>query len=469
MAEAERLDPNESTWLNRYIEFLDEQDGILDSGDFHSLDTFLSRRTEMLRGDWEPIISSLREQGQDELATRLRRLTRIDFDEIATVLRATEDSEQWAILVGAGGSKPDPSGIPTVTEMLPVLWEKAAEINAPSLLRLKARCDELGITNIEDLLTAITLAQAAASNAKVTSLVEDLLFPESAEEKATTRRIGGIRSAASARAPRRVGSELVTSLSDSSQTLFSVLVGMMKDKPANAIHHAIARRVTRHADTVITTNYDVCLERALGEQGFDYRLEAIVGETGQGPKRARLLKLHGSLSWYACKNCDRYKTASVSEITTASEAGLYPVVTMCRNCDASAQQLIVPPIGAKYAEHPVLLDIRQRAEESFQRAGVIVVIGYSFSEADQYILRMLSRVLDAREHKLVIVFDRTGQAAQRLRTFLSTHSRFDVANRLISVVGPAEDTFTKFINVVEGPADKDASSAIKLEPVPATP
>src|SRR5687768_227117 len=105
MAEAERLDPNESTWLNRYIEFLDEQDGILDSGDFHSLDTFLSRRTEMLRGDWEPIISSLREQGQDELATRLRRLTRIDFDEIATVLRATEDSEQWAILVGAGGSK----------------------------------------------------------------------------------------------------------------------------------------------------------------------------------------------------------------------------------------------------------------------------------------------------------------------------------------------------------------------------
>ena len=45
----------------------------------------------------------------------------------------------------------------------------------------------------------------------------------------------------------------------------------------------------------------------------------------------------------------------------------------------------------KMVQHPVLLDIRQQAEQAFSSAKLIVVIGYSFGEADQYIQRMIAR------------------------------------------------------------------------------
>ena len=45
-----------------------------------------------------------------------------------------------------------------------MLWRKAAEIGHHPLLRIRDLCERLGVRNIEDLLTAITLAQAAMGN-----------------------------------------------------------------------------------------------------------------------------------------------------------------------------------------------------------------------------------------------------------------------------------------------------------------
>jgi hypothetical protein len=362
---------DEDTFLRRMLEYLDDQ-GELDPGDRRLIREWLQNQARGLQSDWSRIVEDLKRQGEQSLANDIesRIQPRIAEAVDALVMSHLPDSE-WAILIGAGGSKPAPTEIPTVQELLPRLWEKAEEINAPSLLNLKARCEELRITNIEDLLTAIDLAQNAASSPRIASLVGDLLFPGAASRAVGPRR-------AVAPPVRAIGPEVVENLSESSQLLFSVLVGMMKDKRENPIHQAISSKVARKRDVIITTNYDVCIERALGADSYDYGLDPLQPQ----PDKTLILKLHGSLSWYVCKSCDGYVSASLDQLEAASRAKLYPVVAMCGTCDSTAQQLIVPPVGAKSAQHPALLEIRQKTEDAFSAAPVLLIVGYSFSESD---------------------------------------------------------------------------------------
>jgi hypothetical protein len=149
-----------------------------------------------------------------------------------------------------------------------------------------------------------------------------------------------------------------------------------------------------------------------------------------------ILKLHGSLNWYSCRNCDSYTVAEAEDVIDIFDRGLYPVISICSTCQATAQQLIVPPIAQKYQEHPILLDIRRRAEDAFLNARAIVVGGYSFTEADEYIMRMLSRAVRADRDKVIVVLDMKLAPHSRLSRFLETHARtFETRNRLLPIVG----------------------------------
>ncbi len=442
--------PDEKTFHARMSDFLHEQ-GELDDGDISSIQNWLRSAPEMLEADWSAIIHDLRRQGYDDLISQIqsRQAPRIE-EAVSAVLASTNTEGRWAILVGAGGSKPPPTEIPTVAELLDRLWEKAEEINAPSLLNLKARCVELKITNIEDLLTAIELAQDAASNPPVALLVGELLFPPGTRAPAIgTRRSGPIGP---------IGPEVMETLSESSQILFSVLVGMMKDQRENPIHCAIAKRVTAKKDVIITTNYDVCIERALGEDSYDYGLDPMP----PNPEKILILKLHGSLSWYVCKSCDGYVAASLTQLDAASQAKLYPVVAMCDVCAATAQQLIVPPISAKSADHPALLAIRQRTEDVFSEAPVVVVVGYSFSESDHYLARMIARAVRSKPNKMIVVFDVSAAPYTRLKKFLAAHTRgtgFDTEKQLLPILGPAEEILPQFLDMIAAgrPAGEQAA------------
>ena len=339
--------PAESDFIDRLSGFLHEQ-GALDETDIRNLRSWLARGPESLEDDWSELLEDLISQGEYELVEEIRGRIGSDPDqEIQDFLSRQRPEENWAFLLGAGASRPPPTDIPTVQELLPRLWTKAEEINAPSLLALEKRCQDLGITNIEDLLTAISLAQDAASRPAIASLVGDLLFPQPTYSTGPQRKV------------RLVGSELVDSLGESSQLLFSVLVGMMKDQKQNAIHDAVARRVQQKPGRIITTNYDVCVERALGEGFYRYGLEDEPQNGINDADKTLVLKLHGSLSWYVCRSCDTPVSATLKQLDAASASSLYPVVAMCGVCAATAQQLIVAPVGAKSADHPVLLEIRQ--------------------------------------------------------------------------------------------------------------
>lgn len=76
----------------------------------------------------------------------------------------------------------------------------------------------------------------------------------------------------------------------------------------------------------------------------------------------------------------------------------------------------------------MLLDIRRMAEDALRGDDAIFVVGYSFNEADEYILRMIARAVQDDCDKLLAVLDVEAQPHERLGSFLETHVHsFNVA------------------------------------------
>ncbi len=449
---------SESDSLKSFNSYLDRQNETLDLSDLRRLAEFLKATDPSpLQLDWSRVIESVgRLASANPLARRLetelkRRTITADVAAQAVAESVAAISPQplrVAFLVGAGASCAKPTEIPAVRDLLPMLWNKAAEIGHKPLLRIRDQCERLGVRHIEDLLTAIALAQAAMGNRITLQLVSRLITGRHGEPQEDAQEelfeVGrfpheGVRFHRPL--PESVDSGVVDSLRESTQTLFAVLVGMMVGKPPNQAHKSMAELCAAcPGATIVTTNYDTCLEGALGEGAYTY---GHAGATRQSETRSttRLAKLHGSLNWYSCVNCHRFFPARLDEISRAFSEGLYPIISICPSCQATAQQLVVPPIAQKFYDHPMLLDIRRVAEDAFREANAVFIVGYSFNETDEYILRMISRATQQDTDKLFVILDTEAQPRETLATFLQTHVRaFNAKDRVQLILGDASVT-----------------------------
>ena len=174
---------------------------------------------EDLHPEWISIFKRHRERlGADMGRERFEYLRRA-FDSLEPIdsLISTIDpeQEQIALLLGAGASKPGPSDIPTVTELLPELLRRARRLDREQVTSLADFCDKRGIDNIEDLLTAVQISAFCSRNPGILSLVEFQLFGEDNRE-GSGRRInrGSIHTEVSS----------VAYLQDTLQVLFGALV-----------------------------------------------------------------------------------------------------------------------------------------------------------------------------------------------------------------------------------------------------
>lgn len=153
---------------------------------------------------------------------------------------------------------------------------------------------------------------------------------------------------------------------------------------------------------IVTTNYDLLVEYALGTRYFHYteRDEVLHGRgafpVSAYPKRVRLkgaiplCKLHGSISW----GTDGRRFAD-------GRRGL------------SGKALIVPPVPEK-APSDQLTPIWAKARHILEQAGVLVVFGFAFNAYDTAVLSLLGRA--GERLRKVIVYDpvRRCEEAERL-------------------------------------------------------
>ena len=148
---------------------------------------------ENLHPDWLPIFARSREQLRQAMSDReFRRI-----DEFFSTLGYQDsqietidfEQESVAFLLGAGASKPQPSNIPTVKELLRDLLARARRLEREPVTQLVEFCEQNAITNIEDLLTAALISDFCSRNTAISDLVRFQLYGESASP-APRREIG---------------------------------------------------------------------------------------------------------------------------------------------------------------------------------------------------------------------------------------------------------------------------------------
>lgn len=423
----------------------------------HALQVFLREKSpsEPLDPQWIGIWRTLREGAVDylnpaglkEIDSAISGIEPIDRE--VWDLR-TPDDDQIVILLGAGASAPEPSNIPVVGNLLPELWRRARKIGRDELDRLASWCNSRGIRNIEDLLTAAYIANFAAKNGSVSALLDYFLFARGSRTESEEEYVRpGWRRTNSP----EIDASSIALLQDTLQTLFGLLTSTMIPAKPNAAHSAITKLLKARPKTrIVTTNYDGCMDEALLAEGL-----SLDGIAGTGPRASMLqecplIKMHGSINWSYCDSCQDVRDFSLPVLKRAFEEDLlsYAVIGVCKTCGGQRRPLLVPPLSFKFMMFPNLIAIWNQAQRWIQLARIIMVVGYSFSEADTYITKMVSRSLAMNAEQRLVVFDTNASLVPLMRERMSAHIEGFDDRRIVQVAGSCEETVPNVIESLLG-------------------
>jgi len=331
------------------------------------------------------------------------------------------ENDKVLFFIGAGASKPSPSNIPTVNELLPELWKKSSRLETKPLEKLQTWCRENSIENIEEMLTAVTISNFIIKSPKVHGLLNSVLYPEWKSIKEISIR----------------DIDAVLLLDNMLNTFFSLLVGTMLQAKPNAIHQAIAGYAKKNNNVdILTTNYDSCLDQSLDESSIKYN---YVFNTADRTDTLSLVKMHGSINWFYCDTCQSVYLPSIASVAEAIKKDIpYAVTGMCRQCNAPVEQFIIPPVAHKYLTHPPIVQVWDRGRKTLEEAKLFVIIGYSFADADDYIAKMLVKSVGQSPDKNIVVIDIDEKAINRCRTFIKLHvDAFDDKKKFFPICGDA--------------------------------
>lgn len=381
--------------------------------------------------------------GSDGIAT-IRTVfgTLISLDPLVATI--DPNAEEIVFLLGAGASKPEPSDIPTVTDLLPELLTRARRIDREQLTDLAEFCDRQGITNIEDLLTAVQISAFCNTNPRILSIIGFQLFGEVMDDRP-------------GRLPRRRLSHTdvssVAYVQDTLQMLFGLLSNLMLPARPNAGHQAIVEFVKRTPSTpIVTTNYDCCIDLALinNEVPVSYTLDFANPNLQDhfSDASCSLIKLHGSLNWHHCETCQEVRLIDIRQAVEdyTNQRAEYAIVSVCNECGGQRRGLLVPPQAMKFDVSPSLQPLIFRAATCFEKATLIIVVGFSFSDADVYISRMLIKAMQGSVKTRIAVVDPDSSVTERVRRkFKAQIPDLDAEARIIKLQSDCSEILPRFL------------------------
>ena len=170
-------------------------------------------------------------------------------------------------------------------------------------------------------------------------------------------------------------------------------------------------RATGALDCIITLNYDTIIDYVLicNEVGFTY---GCPWTKDLGQDKHKLIKLHGSVNWGLCPNCNesivemnlfghrrdqQYRkavaadeTGDIDWINMAPATTIYS--TQCPKCRcANFEPFIVPPTWNKVSYNVELLrHVWQIARMELEQASRLFIIGYSLPSTDSFFKYLLA-------------------------------------------------------------------------------
>jgi hypothetical protein len=197
--------------------------------------------------------------------------------------------------------------------------------------------------------------------------------------------------------------------------------------------------------SLMTTNYDVCLDVAVIACGLT-PYYCLNPDRGPHSNEISLLKLHGALNWCGCfgsghisinakYHVDEFFKNYIRKgnLIPDNEDGLLLHFRrtfsnlLCEKCNTPLKvPLILPPGWEKTSYRSDMGIIWRRAEVYLKESSLLVVIGYSWNPADSHINRLLALALGNKKSR-IIVFDPNKAALNLARKILGVE---DYSNRV---------------------------------------
>ena len=235
-------------------------------------------------------------------------------------------------------------------------------------------------------------------------------------------------------------------LQDTLQVLFGLLSNLMLPAKPNFAHTSIAKYIKRFPNTpIVTTNHDCCMDIALDGAHIcqNYCLEFENAPNTSVARKCDLTKLHGSLNWYYCETCQEVQLVNTRQTIDNFVRDIfpYPVIGICKGCGGQRRGLLIPPLSMKFDVAPPLSSLLNKAQKSFENSDVIIVVGFSFADADVYISRILSKSMQKKASQKLSVVDPDYKIAEKISRKLQANIPNFSSDRVISI--PEE--CTKFL------------------------
>ena len=100
----------------------------------------------------------------------------------------------------------------------------------------------------------------------------------------------------------------------------------------------------------------------------------------------------------------------------------------------------------KFDLAPPLTPLATEAKNIFDSSDMIVVVGFSFADADIYISKMLSKSMQTKAHQKLLILDPDHGVIERVtRKFKASIPNFDVS-RIIRMTADCSDGLPKFLS-----------------------
>ena len=415
-------------------------------------DSDIAEGRENLHPEWVSIFERTKRFLEQSTGPQRFHSVREFFEELdhgQQVIHAINPLEERIVfLLGAGASKPRPSGIPTVTELLPEMLRLARRLDRDQITALADFCDQQGINNIEDLLTAVQISTFCSRNPGIFRLVEFQLFGDDGFGRSGRRRAQG---------PGRSDVSSVAYVQDTLQVLFGLLSNLMLPASPNKGHEAIVEYLRKNPSTpIVTTNYDCCIDRALVESEVPFTYEIDFANrhvmdilASSSENKASLIKLHGSLNWFYCETCQEVRLVDIEETVKNynEDRGEYPIISVCNKCGGQRRGLLVPPHAMKFDVAPSLQPLIAAAASAFENKSLIVVVGFSFADADLYISRMVIKAMQEASDTRLLVVDPDPNVVEKVRRkFNAQIPGFDSRTRILTLRGDCSELLPEFLS-----------------------
>ena len=206
--------------------------------------------------------------------------------------------------------------------------------------------------------------------------------------------------------------------------IFAVLDYRLKRIGRNLYYELLAKVFATGEPIAISLNYDLILDNAITKRvekatptfpsyGCDIRTQMYMDSKYCG----KLLKLHGSLNWLYCPNCNRLDLG-ISDSGRGTVKVLHQLYahnkleerygchgSECYDCKTFVRPVLITPTHRKDYRNPHVAQVWYKAEQELRKCDSAVVVGYSLPEDDVDVAYLFKRGLGHLPSKKITVVE----------------------------------------------------------------